>query len=266
MEQLDKETIRKHLQTEIFGKELILLDSVDSTNDYAKRELESHGTVVITEQQEAGKGRMGRTWESPRGRSILMSILIRPERRLPWINLMNLATGLSVAQAIGELWALSPVVKWPNDVWIAGKKVCGVLAESQYRGEEMNKLVIGFGCNVNQQPDEFPKKLRWPATSLAIELGRQVDRSILLAKILGVLEFWYKHIQNAGVEQLLAEWKSRCIHRDAPVRMNHTKQVLNGIFRGLSPDGAALVEDASGRLRVVHSGDLTLLTAPEGKK
>jgi len=266
MTRLSKQAIRKDLRTEMLGREIILLDTVDSTNKYAKRSMESHGSVVLAEKQRAGKGRMGRSWESPRGHSILMSILLRPERDFPSLHLMSLAAGLAVTEALGQAWPLSPVVKWPNDVWIAGKKVCGILVESQYRGEAMTKLIIGIGCNVNQQPAEFPDRLRWPATSLAIELGRTVDRNPLIAGILTSLEAWYDTIQAGSIDGLLTAWKAKCGHLNSPVRIGQDTGIRNGIFRDVTPEGAALIELDSSREETIFSGDLTPLTGSEQKK
>jgi len=263
---LNKEAIRQHLRAAVLGNEIIVLDEVNSTNDYAKQSVKRHGTVVLAEKQNAGKGRMGRTWESPRGRSILMSVVLRPGPHSPSLPLINLAAGLAVAQAIERHSALSPTVKWPNDVWIAGKKICGILAEGQYRGEALTALIIGIGCNVNQQPDEFPDRLRWPATSLAMEVGAPVDRNPLIAAILNALESWYDSIRAGEVHHMLAEWKTKCGHRNAPVRVIREAGEVNGIFRDVTPEGAAQIERPSGDMETIFSGDLTPLIAPEPKK
>lgn len=263
---LNSDTIRQYLKAEVLGGEIILLDEVDSTNEYAKRSEVGHGTVVLAEQQSAGKGRAGRTWASPPGRSILMSVVLRPGEHSPSLPLMNLAAGLAVAEAIAHHCSLTPMVKWPNDVWIAGKKVCGILAESQYRGETLTSLIIGIGCNVNQYPDEFPDQLRWPATSLAMEHGAPLDRNALIAGILNALETWYDSIQAGAVEPMLAEWKTKCDHLNAPVRAVQDSGVVNGIFRDVTPEGAAQIEIPAGGIETVFSGDLTPLIAPEQKK
>jgi len=256
MNPLNPEAIGKSLESNIFGSELIILPRIDSTNDYAKRNGLSHGTVVLAEEQTAGKGRMGRTWSAPAGKNILMSVSLLPERPLHSIQIITLGAAVSVSDTIEKFCNLPVQVKWPNDVFINGKKVCGILTEGQIRGSQFLRLVVGIGCNVNQEMDEFPEELLYPSTSLREELGKTLDRNILAAGIIDAMEKWYDQIISGEINEMIAKWKNRCSHMNKPVSITRDDAIIRGIFKDITQDGSALVFSKSGEQIKVTSGDL----------
>ncbi len=171
-------TLQEGLQTKRLGKQIIFLREVDSTNNLAK-ELAGYGavegTVVIAETQKAGKGRKNREWYSPKG-GLYFSVVLRPKCDLREAVKLVFVSGLAVAEVLSKKYGLGVTVKWPNDVLVDWKKVCGVLSEMNVAGKDINYLVIGVGVNANVNVmEEFPESLRSVATSLEVELGKKVD-------------------------------------------------------------------------------------------
>ncbi len=253
---LEDQKIRRYLKTNILGRTIVILPTVDSTNDYARREELPHGAVVLAEAQTAGKGRMGRSWYAEAEQNILMSVVITPERPLHAIQIITLAAAVAVTDAFSEHLAIDGQVKWPNDVLIAGKKVCGILTESQIRGPEILKLVLGIGCNVNQPPETLPAGLLYPATSLAAELNETIDRNPLTARLITSLEKWYQKVMNGETPEMIARWKARCAHLNRRVKIVLDDKTRDGIFRDVSPDGAAVLQPSGGDTITVTGGDL----------
>ena len=235
---------------------MVILSTVDSTNEYAMRETLPHGAVVLAEAQTAGKGRMGRSWYAEAGQNILMSVVLKPERPLHAVQIITLAAAVAVTDAFSDHLAIEGQVKWPNDVLIAGKKICGILTEGQVRGPEFLKLVVGIGCNVNQRPDTLPGDLLYPATSLAAELGETIDRNPLAAQILTSLEKWYQQIISGETAVLFNRWKERCAHLNRAVKIVLDDETREGIFRDVSPKGAAVLLMSDRDILTVTSGDL----------
>ncbi|HKJ68389.1 MAG TPA: biotin--[acetyl-CoA-carboxylase] ligase [bacterium] len=256
MAALTEQQIHRHLETVQFGETLIILPTIDSTNSYARREALPHGAVVLAEEQTAGKGRMGRSWFAEAGQNILMSVVLKPERPLHAIQIITLAAAVAVTDAFSNHLAVDGQVKWPNDVLIAGNKVCGILTEGQIRGPEFLTLVVGLGCNVNQQPENFPADLLYPATSLAAELGKRIDRNQLAANIITSLEQWYRKIMDGESQEVIARWKERCAHLNRRVKIVLDDGTKAGIFRKVSADGAAVLQLSGGDTVTVTSGDL----------
>lgn len=208
---LNINAIRKGLKTEIIGKpHIVYYSEITSTNDCAKkngkRQAVKEGTLIIADHQTAGRGRYGRTWEAPKGKCILASVIFRHRLKQDQVHLPNLIGALSIAQAINELTGLEARIKHPNDVRILRKKVAGVLTEMQYDSNHVPFFVLGFGVNVNTTKSELPKKLREKATSVSMAASSddkiEISRRILLQTILEKLEANYLHLKTGETEKI----------------------------------------------------------------
>lgn len=257
--------IVSRLHTKWAGQRLIFFESTGSTNPDAKRFAEEgapHGTTVVADRQTAGRGRRGRSWESPAGSSIYFTIVIRPSFSPEKASMVTLVMALSVAEAIHELTGLDTGIKWPNDIVVNGKKVVGILTEMSMTPEmnEIQFLVAGVGVNVNQgSAEEFPQELRETATSLKMESGRQVDRAGLLARILARFEEDYEAFERALTLSVLKErYESRLVGRDAMVRVLDPAGEYTGISRGITDTGELVVEKETGETVLVYAGEVSV--------
>jgi len=221
----------------------------------AAQEGAHEGLVVLTDEQTAGKGRLGRTWQAPFGSSLLLSMLFRPNLHPQQGGRLTMCVGLGAAAAVEEMTGLSIQLKWPNDLLLQGKKLAGVLTETQLDGDSMTYAVVGLGLNVNltRPPDD---ELAATATSLSQALGRSVSRLALLQAILRHIEAHYDRLQ-AG-HSPYAAWSQRMAFQGQQVQVTLPHLVLTGAVTGANPDGALLIQDDQGALHAVWAGDVTL--------
>lgn len=257
--------IASRLRTKWAGKNLIFLESTGSTNIDAKGFAEEgapHGTTVVADRQTAGRGRRGRSWESPAGASIYFTIVIRPGFAPDKASMITLVMALSVAEAIHELTGLATGIKWPNDIVVNGKKVVGILTEMSMTPEmnEMQFLVAGVGVNVNQNgPAEFPEELRETASSLRTESGRLIDRAALLERILTRFEVDYETFERTlDLSNLQVRYESRLVGRNAVVRVLDPAGEYTGISRGITDTGELVVEREDGERVLVYAGEVSV--------
>src|SRR5208283_2326 len=187
--------IRKHIITQTFGKKIFAFDILDSTNVKAKSlalDDAQEGAIVIAEEQTAGKGRLGRSWSSEKGKNLTFSVIARPRISPQHLGILSLFAGVSVARALTTLTDKTIRCKWPNDVFLNNKKVCGILSESVASEKSITAVIIGIGINVNQK--KFSPDLQEKATSLALETGRDFHRWQVLAAILKEIENCYADV------------------------------------------------------------------------
>ncbi len=238
-----------------FGRELHLHEELGSTSDAAKQ-LARHGapegTVVCAERQSSGRGRLGRRWHSPAG-GLWFSIVLRPRLPLHRLNLLSLMLGLGVAEVLEELYGIPAELKWPNDVLAGGRKLCGVLVETEAEPEALRFVVAGVGVNANIAG--FPEELQ--AVSLQQLLGRRVDRCELLAELLNSFEELYALI-HVTPEQLIARYRERCATLGKKVRVHMLQEDVEGAAVSIAEDGSLVIETRHG-LRRVSSGICTHL-------
>lgn len=223
------------------------LQRCGSTQDVARALAErgaGEGLVVVAEEQERGRGRLGRAWHSGRG-GIWATVLLRPPRLGP----LSLATGVAVARAL-EVLGVEARLKWPNDVEVSGRKVCGILVEASAEGASLYALV-GIGLNVN---NEIPPELGGRAVSLREVLGRPVPRLPLLLQMLVELDRVYAELREPG--SVLSEWRARSSTLGRVVRVETPEGVFEGVAEDVTEEGALLVRLAGGGLRVFHAGDV----------
>lgn len=257
--------IASRLQTTWAGRNLHFFASTGSTNPDAKHfaeEGEPHGTIVVADRQTAGRGRRGRSWVSPAGTSIYFTIVVRPQFAPDKASMITLVTALSVAQAIEEVTGLPAEIKWPNDIVVHRKKVCGILTEMSMTPEmdEIQFVVAGVGVNTNHDsPEDFPEEIRETATSLKIESGRQIDRAGLLERILARFEENYDAFVRIGdLSGLREAYQAHLINMDAQVLVLDPAGEYKGIARGISKTGELIVERDNGEQVLVYAGEVSV--------
>jgi BirA family biotin operon repressor/biotin-[acetyl-CoA-carboxylase] ligase len=259
MEALSAERIRAGLGTLWMGQTVVYLPETSSTNDEARRLAEAgtpEGTVVVTDYQTAGRGRLSRSWAAPKGCCLLLSLVFRPEVAPHQLQRLTMICGLALATAIEEKTGLAVGLKWPNDVVFGEAKVAGILTEIGLSGRRIDYVIVGMGLNVNLDPGQLPADLAMPATSLSQVLGRPVSRVPLLQAFLRQVEARYLALQ-AG-QSPHDEWAQRLVTVGQMVKVSSSGQEYSGVAEGVNADGALLVRLPDGRLQTVLAGDVSL--------
>ena len=255
----NEETISKAINTKWAGKTVHFAKETDSTNSWIKRlakEGAEHGTLAVAEFQSAGRGRFDRKWEAPEGSSIMMTLLLRPEFSPQYASMLTLVMGLAVAQAVEEL-GFEVSIKWPNDVVISRKKICGILTEMGTNGVKINYVLIGVGINVNLK--EFPEEMQDKATSLILESGQEYDRNQVISQVMKYFEINYeKFVQTCDFTHLLEDYHKILANLNQPVRVLNQNDPYEGIARGINAGGELLVERADGTVEEVNSGEVSV--------
>ncbi|MDP1676161.1 MAG: biotin--[acetyl-CoA-carboxylase] ligase [Bacteroidota bacterium] len=256
---IEKSQITNLLKTKIFGHTVFTFESITSTNTFAKQLQNNeapHGTIVITEEQTAGRGRLQRNWVSPAGQNLLFSIVLYPDFGMEKISLLPFAGSLAVVDAIETITGLSSTCKWPNDVLINGKKVCGMLLESSLGNSIQEKIVLGIGLNVNQE--EFSEELRFKASSLQIESGMVINRITLLQKILEELENRYEQLSYFPAQRLLNDWRMKALLFGKKITVLESEFSFTATAIDVAEDGSLIIETDDGRKRNIFAGDVSL--------
>lgn len=251
--------IASRLHTQWAGRNAVLLKSTGSTNADAKRLAEEgapHGTIVVTEQQTAGRGRRGRQWTSALGCNVYFTLVLRPSCAPDRACMLTLVMALAVAEAVREL-GLSASIKWPNDVVLNGRKICGILTEMSAEPDYIHYVVIGTGVNVNQQ--EFPEEIKRVAGSLYLEKGEHIARAPLLARILELFEAYYALFDQRGdLSELMESYEALLLNKDSNVRVLDPKGEYEGVARGITREGELLVERENGGMERVYAGEVSV--------
>ena len=237
------------------------LAETDSTQRVARelgRAGVPEGTVVIAEAQTAGRGRLGRTWHSPRGVNLYCSIVLRPPLPPAAVPQVALVAGVAVAAALAEIPGVGPRVKWPNDVLIDGRKVAGILTEMEAEVERVHHVILGIGVNLNAPRAAFPPELRERATSLFLATGRRVDRAAVTGRLLAALEARYGRFLEGGFEAVRAEWESYSCLTGTDVRVASAEGEMAGRVLGLDADGALMLARPDGTSTRIVAGEVTV--------
>ncbi len=252
---LSFEAIAQSLTARLIGQRVIYYPSVASTNEIAEIEARRgaiEGTVIIAEEQTAGKGRLKRAWLSPRG-SLALSVILYPAlEQLPSIIMV---ASLAVARSIKAVTGLEAEIKWPNDILLNGRKVCGILVESGVRGETVDYAIIGIGVNVNLRVSDFPEILP-TATSLSKELGREVSLLGLVTKLLVEIERLYLALLGRG--SIYEAWRDSLVTLGREVHVVSGKASYSGIAESVARDGSLLIRRPDNSLSRIVAGDVTL--------
>lgn len=252
--------VGSRLMDSCFLQEVYGYDSIESTNKTARELVESGETtpfLVLAEEQTGGKGRRGRSWDSPAGTGIFMTYCLRPPIQPAKASVLTLVAGLAVAEAIEEVTGISGAIKWPNDVVIDGCKVCGILTEMSAEPDTISHIEVGIGINVNMQ--SFPEELAGKATSLALQAGRTICRPYLVEVVTRKFACYYEQFLERQDMSLLKEaYTKRLINKDKVVRIEQGKSQYTAIARGISEDGELIVELEDGTEKKVLSGEVSV--------
>ena len=251
-------TIADQIHTKWAGKTVHFARETDSTNLWIKRlakEGASEGTLALAEFQSAGRGRLGRSWEVPEGTSVMMSILLRPKFEPQYAPTLTLVMGMAVAKAVKSL-GFDVSIKWPNDVVVSHKKICGILTEMGVRDGKIDYAVIGVGINVNIK--EFPEEMADKATSLYLESSKEFDRSQIPGLVMEAFEEYYeKFAATCDLSGLKEEYESILANYNQPVRVL-AKEPYEGVARGITDGGELLVEKTDGTIVAVSAGEVSV--------
>lgn len=259
---LDLPALQRLLTTHTFGRTGYILPSTTSTNDIVKTLAQQgapEGTVVVAEHQTRGRGRSGRTFASPGGVGIYLSLLVRPQVETIRLPQLTLASAVATAEALVEYCALPVGLKWPNDVEIHGKKVAGILSEAVFGAGVSPVVIIGIGINVNTTLAHLPPELHQRVTSLALAAGHPWPRLPLMAVLLAHLERLYQVFQQGDIPSILQRWLHYGPIIGRQVCFTYESSAGTGTVVGLDADGALLVQHTDGRQQRLVAGEITFL-------
>lgn len=242
------------------NKNIIYYEQLDSTNTKASElasEDAEHGTVVVAGCQTAGKGRRGRTWESPSEDNIYMSILLRPEFEADRAPMITLVMAYSVAKVLRENGFADVQIKWPNDLVLSGKKVCGILTEMHLQGTTIDSIVVGVGVNVNTT--SFSEELVDKATSLFLECGKLLDKEQLIVDIVETFMEMYDRFAEAGdLEFLQDAYNAILVNKNREVCILEPENEYTAYAYGINPNGELVVRLEDGTERNVYAGEVSV--------
>jgi len=248
------------LRTAVVGKKIIHHDQIDSTNRAAKACAQNgiaDGAVVVAEEQTAGRGRFDRTWVSPARSDILCTIILQPPLALPSVFRLTMLASIAVVNAIQKTCGMAALIKWPNDVYVQKKKVCGILTEFEAENNRLLYALVGVGINVNSTFASNPE-LRDCAVSLKSALGAPVSRRSLFAAFLEATDALYGGLLATGGAGLQSMWAQHSLIMNRPVEVQSEAESIRGTARGITPDGHLLLLDEQGAEQEIICGDISL--------
>lgn len=241
------------------GKDTICYEVIDSTNAQAVRLAEDgigHGALIVADSQEAGRGRRGRSWESPAGTSVYMSILLKPEINPNNASMLTLVAALAVSRAITQITNRPAGIKWPNDIVMNGKKVCGILTEMSAQFDYVNHIIVGIGINVNVE--DFSEEIAHMATSLQLETGMRVNRAELIESVCEQFEAVYEiYMQTQDLRNLVKEYNAHLVNMHQNVKVLDPKEPFEGRAMGITSRGELMVDTWESR-KLVSSGEVSV--------
>lgn len=252
--------IKSLMHTEWVAREVLYFDTIDSTNTKAQELAEKgypSGTLVVADKQESGKGRRGRSWVSPSGTGIFMTLMIKPDINPNNASMLTLVAALAVAKAITSVTGEEALIKWPNDIVINGKKVCGILTEMNAQFDYINHIVVGIGINVHNE--SFPEEISQMASSLMIEAGgKRFHRAQIIAETMSYFEQYYDtFLKTQDLSALVREYDKLLVNRNKSVRVLDPKEPFDGKAMGITPKGELIVDTWESR-KLVSSGEVSV--------
>ncbi len=247
--------IKAGLKTSVIGKEIEYFKEIESTNVIACEIADSvaEGTVVIAESQTGGRGRLGRKWLSPEG-GVWLSIILKPKVQPSYAPRITILSGVSVAKTIRS-FGPEAMIKWPNDVLINGKKVCGILTEIEAEIDMIDHCVVGIGIDANVDTESFPEEFRDSSTSLKKELGHEINRVEFVQKLLEEFEALYVKFQEGDFAAILEEWRSMSATIGEWVKITTQTRTIYGEAIGVDNEGALILETDEGKLEKIVAGN-----------
>lgn len=254
---MTEQEILNGLKTSVIGKTVYAYDTIDSTNNEAKRQAGApHGSIFIAEQQTGGKGRLGRSWVSPAGDGLWFSILLRPNVSPLHVTNITLLTGLAVCNAICSYTGCDAKIKWPNDIVIGCKKVCGILTEMTAEIDRIEYVISGIGINVNNT--SFSQELSVKATSLFIESKQKIQRIGLLQAILTEFELLLARYGTQDDTAMMEDYKKRCITLGRKISITRDKKQIWGNAVDITSAGELVMLCEDGTKLIINSGEVTV--------
>lgn len=252
--------IKSLMHTDWVAKEVLYFDTIDSTNTKAQELAEKgypSGTLVVADKQDSGKGRRGRSWVSPSGTGIFMTLMIKPDINPNNASMLTLVAALAVAKAITSVTGEEAMIKWPNDIVVNGKKVCGILTEMNAQFDYINNIVVGIGINVHNE--SFPEEISQMASSLMIEAGgKRFHRAQIIAETMSYFEQYYDtFLKTQDLSALVREYDELLVNRNKSVRVLDPKEPFDGKAMGITPKGELIVDTWESR-KLVSSGEVSV--------
>ncbi|WP_339250025.1 biotin--[acetyl-CoA-carboxylase] ligase [Sporosarcina sp. FSL W8-0480] len=260
-DRVNSANILNHLETSTYGRHVDYYETVESTQPIAHDAAQAgvpDGTLVVAEEQTAGRGRLFRPWASAARKGIWMSLIIRPTLTPQQAPQMTLVTAVAIVRAIEEVTGVEATIKWPNDILINGKKMTGILTELQADPDQVKAIIIGIGMNINQGEDDFPEELRSIATSLKIATGKQIDRAKLIASTLGYLEQYTNMYEKHGFGPIKLLWEGYSNTAGKRIRAVMLNETLEGTAMGISEEGLLELQLDDGSVRGIYSADIEI--------
>ena len=257
---LSAASIKEGLQTSCFGQEVIYLPSTTSTNRVAKEAAQKgmqEGTLIITNHQTEGRGRLDRTWWSPPGKDLLFSLIFRPSLTATQTFRLTVISSLAIAEAIRQETGLETFIKWPNDIFVKGKKISGILSELSGTSERLEYVIAGIGINVNSDPTVHPE-IRDSATSIRRESRQDFPRLQLLTVVLELIETYYQRLHEGDFPSLKKRWDTLSLITNKNVSVESMGAVYEGIVESIDDDGVLTLRDHSGTRRNIVCADVSL--------
>lgn len=242
------------------GWRTVYLDMVDSTNNEVKRRADlgaPEGLAVIAGEQTAGRGRLGRSFQSPKGKGLYLTVLLRPALSPSQVTGLTAWTAVAVCNAVEAECSLRPRIKWTNDIILNGKKLCGILVETKTEGDRISYAAVGVGINVNQTPEDFDPQIRSVAGSLAMALGRNTEPSALASRVLEALGRMYDEFP-AQKAQWLSRYRDDCLSIGREVALVRGDRVRYAYAEGVGDDFSLLVRYPDGTREAVQSGEVSV--------
>lgn len=257
---LQVDIVKHGLNWSLFGSNMIFEQKVASTNTLAKELAASgapSGTLVVAEEQSAGKGRLGRKWLSPPGANLLFSVMLRPHVRTDEVFQLTMAMALAAIAGISETCGIHPMIKWPNDLYAHDKKLGGMLSEFCARDKFVEYVIIGLGLNVNWNP-ETRQLAGYTATSLRAETGLKISREDLLVGILKIFDSYYNDVLAGNLEDYYEKWNRSSMLNGRRVKLRTPTQRMYGKVIRIDRNGALIILDNKGRERIILSAEISL--------
>lgn len=246
------------LKNSPIGRRMIILDEIGSTNDYAKTiaSSEAEGTVILANTQTRGKGRLGRSWEAGINTDIAMTIILKPDTDILTAQRLTLIGGLAVSKAIKEAAGEQAQIKWPNDIVLNNKKICGILAETSIQAGKLGYCILGIGINVNS--NDFTGELETKAGSLCSETEKQFPREEIITKVIEELNIYYPEYMQDGFSPFIEEYESLCLNIGRQVRLIDGNTERTGFCEGVTNTGELIIKDKNGEKYSVSAGEVSV--------
>lgn len=256
---LSENELKSIRKTQWLGSRICYESTMGSTNTKAMQLAEEgapHGTIVVTDYQESGRGRRGRTWETAAGSAIAMTFLLRPQIAPNNASMLTIVAAMAVARGIEDETGLRVGIKWPNDIVMNRKKVGGILTEMSTQADYINHIVVGIGINVHM--DDFPEEIRETATSIFRELGTKINRAALIERICEYFEAYFEvFLRTEDLSEIVKQYNAYMVNRNQPVKVMDPKHPFEGTARGITARGELLVDTPESREKV-SSGEVSV--------